>query len=178
MGEPVARCVCVCVCVCVCAFACMCEIERLTERERDREREREILGAQLFLKYAHWQKDQIKNVNFLHISFIEGHYQSEKKHCHTKQNTATPSGNDAMKFSTEVSELHAAARVKGPEAAGIDNKVYIEAFKPFLSNLPWTQRIAFPLCSARRVATFSKLASYAKHACTLRFLARGSTLAN
>ena len=53
----------------------------------------------------------------------------QKKHCHTTQNTATPSANNAMKFSTEVSEAHAAARVKGPEAADVDNKACIEAFQ-------------------------------------------------
>ena len=37
------------------------------------------------------------------------------------QSTATPSGYNAMKFSAEVSEAHAAARVKGLEAAGADN---------------------------------------------------------
>ena len=50
---------------------------------------------------------------------------SQKKLCHTTQNTATPSENNAIKFSTEVSEAQAAARVKGPEAADVDNKVCI-----------------------------------------------------
>ena len=59
-----------------------------------------------------------------------------------------------MKFGAEVSEAHAAARVKGPEAADIDNKVCTEAFQQLLSNPPWTQKIAFFLCSASRVATF------------------------
>ena len=68
---------------------------------------------------------------------------SEKKHCHTTQNTAAQSRNNAMKFSAEVSEVHAAARVKGPEAAGIDNKACVEGFQQLLSNLPWTHKITF-----------------------------------
>ena len=59
-----------------------------------------------------------------------------------------------MKFIAEVSVTHAAARVKGPEAADLDNKVCIEAFQQLLLNSPWTQKTAFSLCSASRVATF------------------------
>ena len=43
------------------------------------------------------------------------------KCCHRIQSTATPSGNKAMKFSAEVLEVHAAAKVKSPAAADIDN---------------------------------------------------------
>ena len=95
----------------------------------------------------------MKNVNFLHVSFVQGHYQSEKKLCHTTQNTATPSGNNTMKFSAEVLKTQAAVRAKGPEAADVDNKACIEASQ-FLSNWPWTQKITSSLCSASRVATF------------------------
>ena len=49
---------------------------------------------------------------------------SQKKYCHTTQNT-TLSGNNAMKFSTQVSEAHAAARVKGPDAADFDHEACI-----------------------------------------------------
>ena len=63
------------------------------------------------------------------------------------QNTATPSGNNAMKFSAEVSEAHAAARVKGPDAANNDNKAGIEAFQQPLLNPPWTQDHFFRLFS-------------------------------
>ena len=56
---------------------------------------------------------------------------SQKKHCHATQNTTTASGNNAMIFS---SEAHAAAKVKSPEAAGVDNKACIEAFQHLLSN--------------------------------------------
>ena len=55
---------------------------------------------------------------------------SHRKHCHATQSTATPSGNNAMKFSAEVSEAHAAAEVKGPGAADGDNCSHlIEAFQ-------------------------------------------------
>ena len=67
---------------------------------------------------------------FLHVSFVQGHCQSEKnlkEHCHTTQSTTTPPENNAVKFGAEVSEAHAAARVKGPEAAGIDNKACIDS---------------------------------------------------
>ena len=50
-----------------------------------------------------------------------------------------------MKFSAEVSEAHAAARVKGPESVDVDNKACIEACQQRLSNSPWTEKIAFPL---------------------------------
>ena len=94
-------------------------------------------------------------MNFLHVSFVQGHYWSEKTNiCHMTENTTTPSGNNPMKFSAKVSKAHAAARAKGPEAANIDNKVCIEVLQQLLSNLPWTQKIAFPLCSASRAATF------------------------
>ena len=43
-----------------------------------------------------------------------------------------------MKFSTQVSEAHAAARVKGPDAADFDHEACIEAFQQLLSNSPWT----------------------------------------
>ena len=46
---------------------------------------------------------------------------SQKKYCHTTQNTPL-SGNNAMKFSTQVSEAHTAARVKGPDAADFDHE--------------------------------------------------------
>ena len=52
-----------------------------------------------------------------------------------------------MKFNAVVAEVHAAARVKGPEAANVDNKVCIEAFQQLLSNSPWTQKIAFSVFS-------------------------------
>ena len=39
-----------------------------------------------------------------------------------------------MKFSAEVSKVHAAARVKGPEAANVNNKACTEMFKQLLSN--------------------------------------------
>ena len=64
------------------------------------------------------------------------------------QSIATPSGNNAMKFSAEISEAHAAARVKGLEAANVDNKAYTEVFQQHLLNSPWTQKIVFCLCSA------------------------------
>ena len=105
-------------------------------------------------------------MNFLYVSFVQGHYQSEKKHCHTTQNTATPSGNNAVQFSTEVSKAHAAARFKGPEAADIDNKACIEALQNF-----------FQTCMDSE-DRFSKHAAEAKRACTLCFLSRGNTLAN
>ena len=79
---------------------------------------------------------------------------SQKKKCQTTQNTATPSGSNAMKFSTEVSEVHAATRIKSPEAADANNKVCIEAFQQLLSTSPGTQTIIFSLCSASEVATF------------------------
>ena len=93
---------------------------------------------------------------FLHVSFVQGHCQSEKKlkeHCHTTQSTTTPSENNAVKFGAEVSEAHAAARVKGPEPANVDNKTCIEAFQQPPLNSSWTQ-ITFSLCSASRVVTF------------------------
>ena len=117
-------------------------------------------------------------MNFLYVSFVQGHYQSEKKHCHTTQNTATPSGNNAIKFSAEVSEAHAAARVKGPDAANIDNRACIEAFQQPLLNPPWTQKIVFSVCSASRVVTFENVLltpSVHTHFC---FLAKGHALAN
>ena len=40
-----------------------------------------------------------------------------------------------MKFSTQLSEVQAAARVKGPEAADI------QAFQQLLSNSPWTHHL-------------------------------------
>ena len=58
-----------------------------------------------------------------------------------------------MKFSAEVSEAHAAVRVKGPEAANVDDKTCIEVFQQLLLNVPRTQKITFPLCSASREAT-------------------------
>ena len=83
-----------------------------------------------------------------------------------------------MKFSAKVSTVHSAPRVKGPEAADVDNKVCIAAFQQLLSNSPWMQKIIFPLCSASRVATVWKNAADTEHACTLCCLARGSTPAN
>ena len=89
---------------------------------------------------------------------------SQKKLCDTTQNTATPSGNNAMKFSTEVSEAHAAARVKGPETVDVDNKARMEAVQQLLLNSLWTCDILRTFCRRGvRIHTF---------------LARGSTLAN
>ena len=79
---------------------------------------------------------------------------SQKKHCHTTQNTATQSGNIATKLNAVVSEVLATARVKGPEAAKVDNKACIEAFQQLLSNSLWTQKTAFSPCSASRAETF------------------------
>ena len=83
-----------------------------------------------------------------------------------------------MKFSAEVSEAHAATRIKGPEAANIDNKTCIGVFQQLLWNWPWTQKMAFSHWSARRVATVGKRAANTERACTLCYLQRGSTLAN
>ena len=49
-----------------------------------------------------------------------------------------------MEFSTQVSEAHAAARVKDPEAGDVDNRARIEAFQQLLSNSPWTLKIVLP----------------------------------
>ena len=112
---------------------CMRKRERQTDRDRERQtkRQRQRDQGKLFLKYAQWQKEQTKNVNFLHVPLLMI-ITSQKMHCHTTQSTATPSGNNAMKFSAEVSGAHVAARVKGPEAANIDNKACIEAFQQLL----------------------------------------------
>ena len=58
---------------------------------------------------------------------------SQKKKCQTTQNTATPSGNNVMKFCVEVSGVHAAAKVKAPEAADIDldNKLALRCLRNF-----------------------------------------------
>ena len=74
----------------------------------------------------------MKNVNLLHVSLFKI-ITSQKKlyHTSTTQNTATPSGNTVMKFSAEVSEAHAAARVKGPEAANVDNEAALRRFNNF-----------------------------------------------
>ena len=61
--------------------------------------------------------------------------------------------------------MHEATRVKGPEAADVDNKACTEAFQQLLSNLPWTRNI-LKMCCRRRVHI---------HFC---FMARGSTLVN
>ena len=53
-----------------------------------------------------------------------------------------------MKFSTQVSEAHAAARVKGPDAADFGRKACTEAFQQLLSNSPWT--LIFKTCCRRR----------------------------
>ena len=55
-----------------------------------------------------------------------------------------------MKFSAEVSEALAAARLRGPEAANFDNTVCIKVFQHLLLNLPWTLKMAlhFSPCSA------------------------------
>ena len=70
------------------------------------------------------------------------------------QSTATPSGYNAMKFSAEVSEAHAAARVKCPDAADVDNKLALRHFNNFFQTRPGLRRSLFPLCLASRAATF------------------------
>ena len=79
------------------------------------------------------------------------HYKSEKVLSYNTNTTL--SGNNAMKFSTQVSEAHAAARVNGPDAADFDHEACIEAFQQLLSNSPWTH--------------FSKRAADAEGTCTL-----------
>ena len=134
----VRACMCVCVCVCVCVHVCMCARER--GRGRQKEQDQEDLRTD--------KKCELSS-GFLCSWLLP----VREKPCQT-QYTATPSGNNAMKFCAEVLEAYAAASVKGPEAANIDNTACIEAFQQLLSNLPWTQRIAFSLRSASRVATF------------------------
>ena len=117
---------------------------------------RERSGEQLFKKYEQWQNELMKNVKFLHVSFVQGHYQSEEALSYDTKYCNSTGKWSAKKFTAKVSEAHAAARVKGAEAANVENKVCIAAFQRLLSNLPWTQKIAFPLCSASRAATFWK----------------------
>ena len=69
---------------------------------------------------------------------------SQQKRCHTAQNTANPSGNNALKFSAEVSKVHVAARVKGPEAADVKlaSRRFNDFFRPrhgLRSLLPFVQ---------------------------------------
>ena len=86
-------------------------------------------------------------MDFLHVSFAQDPLQVRKSICHTTQNTPL-SGNNAMKFSNQVSEAHAAARVKGPDAADFDHEACIEAFQQLLPNSPWTP--IFKTCCRRR----------------------------
>ena len=108
MGEPVI----ICVCVCVCVRACMCERERLRERKRDRDQENGSLKL-CTLTEATDEKGELSSCYLCSRSLPvrKSIVIQQKRHCHTTQNTATPSGNNAMKFSAEVSEVHAAARV-------------------------------------------------------------------
>ena len=103
----------------------------------------------------------------------------KKKHCHTIQNAATPSGNYAMKFSAKVSDAHAAVRLKGPGAADDGNKACTETFQHLLSNSPWTQKIVFfPLFSQQSSDNLKTRCPRRERACSFCFLAWGSTLAN
>ena len=115
MGEPVIMCVCVCVHACV---------------RGERERESSC--------FENMHVDRTyKKCGFSSCFLCSRSITSQKKYCHTTQNTPL-SGNNAMKFSTQVSEAHAAARVKGPDAADFDHEACIEAFQQLLSNSPWT----------------------------------------
>ena len=132
--DNVCVCVCVCVYVCVCVRTCMhvcaCVWERQTERERKREIRRSYLRNMHIDKSIRWKMWIF--FMFLFFKIIT----SKKKHCHTTQNTATPSGNNATKLNAEVSEVLATARVISPEAAEVDNKACIEAFQQLLFNSP------------------------------------------
>ena len=91
---------------------------------------------------------------------------SQKKHCYTTQNTTTASGSNAMIFNTGVSEAHAAARVKSPEAAGVDNKACIEVFQHLLSNSLWTCDI-LKMCCLRRTHMHTLFSGKGKYSCYL-----------
>ena len=51
------------------------------------------------------------------FKIITGH----TNHCHTTQSSTTPSGNNARKFSAEVSDVNVAAKAQGPQVADLDN---------------------------------------------------------
>ena len=57
-----------CVCVCLSVYVRASKREKVRERQRERDRE-----SSYFKKYAHRQKEQMKNVNFLHVSFVQDH---------------------------------------------------------------------------------------------------------
>ena len=116
-------------CVCVCVHACV-----RWERENS------------CFKHTHIDRTYEK-CGFSSGFLCSRSITSQKKYCHTTQNT-TPSGNNAMKFSNQVSEAHAAARVKGPDAADFGRKACTEAFQQLLSNSPWTH--IFKTCCRRR----------------------------
>ena len=128
--------VCVCVCVCVCVRereirrTVMLKICTLTERTDGK---CELSSCLLCFRSVLVRKKA-------YISYNTEYCNSLRKY--------------AMKFSTEVSEAHAAARVKGSESADGDSKACIHAFQQLLSSSPWTQRVPFSLCSASRVVTF------------------------
>ena len=95
---------------------------------RERERLREIRGTlcgggggeRTVIKKHSYRKNTWKMWTFFRcplFKIVTGH----AKYCHTTQCTATWSGNDAVKVGAEVSEAHAAAKVKGLEAAVVDN---------------------------------------------------------
>ena len=71
-----------------------------------------------------------------------------------------------MIFNTEDSEAHAAARVKSPEAAGVDNKACIEAFQHLLSNSLWTCDI-LKMCCLRRTHMHTLFSGKGKYSCYL-----------
>ena len=82
----------------------------------------------------------MKNVNFLHVPSAQDHYQLEKALSYNRNYC------NSIRKSVQ--------RVKGLEAADVDNKACKEAFQQLLLNSPWTQKIALTICSANRVATF------------------------
>ena len=69
-----------------------------------------------------------------------------------------------MKFSTEVSDALAAARVEGPEAADADNKVYIAAFQQLLLNSPCTCDVLKIGCQ-RRAHIHTLFSGKGKYSC-------------
>ena len=81
---------------------------------------------------------------------------SQKKYCHTTQNT-TLSGNNAMKFSTQVSKTHAATQ--GQDAADFDHEACFDqklALRRFNNSF-----------RTRHGLIFSKRAADAEGTCTL-----------
>ena len=151
MWVNVWLCVCVCVCVHLCVCACV----------RDRERERE----QYILRYAHWQKEQMKYVNFLHVSIVQDHYQSEKSI--VIQHRILQLRQEVMLwYSTQGSQRHMQLpELKAWKQPMLIIKLALRRFNTF-----------FQTCHG--LVTFWKCAAYAERTCTLCFLARGSTLAN